>query len=165
MHSLMCMKGSSKRFVRGMEYGLIATLAMSLVMFLDYVIGASPLKVPLPLAIVSGVLMRSFGMQTLSGGVFLLSILIFFAYGALWMGLAIWSTDHMRWWKGLALGLGLWLLMAIFFLPMAGTVTFEIATAPATWIGTLIGHSVYGIVGGALADEKLRHRRAEAYPA
>lgn len=164
MHALTCMKGSSRRFVQGMEYGVIATIAMSVVMFLDYVIGASPLKVPLPLAVVTGVLMRSFGMQTVSAGVVLLAIPIFLAYGALWMGLAVWSTDRMRWWKGLVLGLGLWLLMMIFFLPMIATVSFEVATAPTTWIGTLIGHAVYGIVGGALADEKIRHRPPHAYP-
>ncbi|NVB82128.1 MAG: hypothetical protein HOV81_27350 [Kofleriaceae bacterium] len=159
------MKDSSRRFVRGMEYGAIATLAMSLVMFLDYVIGASPLKVPLPLAIVTGVLMRSVGMRVVEPGVVIAAIPIFFAYGALWMGFAVWSTDRMRWWKGLVVGLGLWLLMMIFYLPIAVTSSFEIVTKPSTWIGTLIGHAVYGIVGGVLADDKLRHHRAEPYPA
>lgn len=159
MHALLYMKDSSRRFLQGVEYGVIATFAMSVVMLLDYVIGASALKAPLPLSIVVAVIMRAVGLENITTPVVLVAIPIMFAYGALWMGLAVWSTDHMRWWKGLALGLGLWILMMIFFLPMQGDVTFEVATAPSTWIGTLIGHAAYGVTGGVLADEKLRHRR------
>lgn len=159
MHALLYMKDSSRRFLQGVEYGVIGTLAMSVVMFIGYVIGAGDLRAPLPLSIVTSIIMRASGIENLSVPLVLVAILIMFAYGALWMGLAVWSTDHMRWWKGMALGLGLWIVMMIFFLPLEGNFTFEVATAPSTWIGTLIGHALYGATGGALADERLRQRR------
>ena len=84
------------------------------------------------------------------------SVPIYLAYGAFWMGFLALSLDRVTWYDGLAVGLGLWLVMAVFLVPIAGGYTFSLATSGGMWLSTFLEHVVYGLVGGVLVDHRLR---------
>jgi hypothetical protein len=91
-------------------------------------------------------------------GILVLAAIVQFAYGAIWGGLLDASTRRVSAWHGVLVGIGLWLLMVIFYEPMAGVVVFDLATNPGLWIATLLAHVLYGYVLGALlAWDQRRH--------
>jgi hypothetical protein len=143
------MQRETKRFWRGCEWGLIATLAMTLVMLLVYFVGPSSMPDPMPLAITTGLIARVLGLALVPAWVVVLGIVIQLAYGALWGGLLASSTHEVTIGKGIAVSLGLWALMLIFYLPMAGSDVFSLASNPMMWVLTLIFHIIYGGVLGA----------------
>jgi hypothetical protein len=86
-----------------------------------------------------------------TAGVIVLATIVHFAYGALWSGLLAASTSRVTWWKGMVVGLGLWVIMLVFWLPMGGADVFQVAARGAAWGWSLLVHLVYGISIGALA--------------
>jgi hypothetical protein len=149
--SLFVMQRSTKRFWIGCEWGLIATLAMTLVMLLVYFVGPSGMPDPMPLAITTGLIARVAGLELVTPWVVVLGILIQLGYGALWGGLLAVSSPDVTIGKGIAVSLGLWGLMLIFYLPMAGGTAFSLVANPMMWILTLIFHLIYGaVLGGGL---------------
>ena len=155
------MTTSSKRFWIGAANGVVATLVMSIAMALVYVIGLMP--EPIPLAQLSRITAAVLHQRLVTTGILIVAIPIHLAYGGLWAGLATASTRHVTWWKGLVLGLGLWAIMMVFFLPMSGTQTFALASHAGTWISTLLVHVVYGVTYGVLT-ERLETRRLPEPP-
>lgn len=144
------MQLTTLRFWRGCAWGLVATLAMTAFLLLVWLIWPSAVPDPLPHAITIGLVARVFGAEPISPGVLLLAMIIQFAYGAFWSGLLEVSSRRVTAAKGIVLGLGLWLIMIIFYMPMAAQMAFSFATKPGIWISTLIGHVIYGYTAGAL---------------
>jgi hypothetical protein len=142
----------SKRFWIGAGFGIIATLVMSVLMVLIYVMGLSAMAEPIPLAQLARIIAAGLGLKDTSVLALVLAIPIHLAYGALWAGLVTSSTRQVTWWKGMALGLGLWAILIVFFLPMSGQATFAVATRSSVWITTLVLHLVYGLTFGVLAQ-------------
>jgi hypothetical protein len=142
----------SKRFWIGAGFGIIATLVMSVLMVILYVSGAGAMAEPMPLAQLARIFAALLGTRDTSAIALVLAIPVHLAYGGLWAGLATASTRQVTWWKGMALGLGLWAIFMVFFLPMSGQVTFAVATRGTVWLSTLVLHLVYGLTFGLLAQ-------------
>src|SRR5262245_7065243 len=112
------MQSANRRFWLGCEWGLVATLVMTSVMLLVYFVGPRSIP-PMPLAVTSGILARVFGVATVGVWVVVLAVIVQLIYGALWGGLLAASTRDVTIGKALAVSLGLWVLMVIFYVPMA----------------------------------------------
>jgi hypothetical protein len=146
------MRRSTKRFWAGAMAGAAAALTMAIAMLVIVFIGTPVLTEPAPLSIITGILVRALGLGGVPAWAIALAFVVHLAYGALWGGLLAVSTPRVTVGKGLVIGLGLWLGMLVFWLPMSGNVTFAIATSYAMWIGTLVCHLIYGATLGWLVD-------------
>lgn len=130
----------------GFVWGVVATLAMSTLMIVGMVTGAAPMPRPIPEAIVSLVIddaatpirmLTAVSAHLLYGGVF----------GALLAG----TVQQVSVWKGLALGVVLWIGMGIVALPLIGWGVFGTTITPKIAVATLVLHLVYGgVLGWAL---------------
>jgi hypothetical protein len=145
------MRAANERFWIGAAWGLVATLIMSAVMVLIWLTGTAGMNEPIPLSLAAHIVGKIFGMRTVTTGVLVLATIVHFGYGALWSGLLAASTSRVTWWKGAIVGLGLWVIMLVFFLPMAGADVFQVATHGAAWGWSLLVHVVYGVSVGVLA--------------
>ena len=158
------MKDSNHRFWIGATAGLIATFAMSVVMMVEFIFVPQYLPEPLPFALLARLVGRMLPRDTVDGVTLALAIPLHFAYGALWAGGTAVSAAHINWKLGLLIGLGMWLIMAIFLMPLAGGATFSVATSPWPWISTLILHAIYGAAFGALVDRATRAHHPHGEP-
>ena len=133
------------RFWKGALWGAVATVAMSVLMILAAVTGVSPMPKPIPAAIVGkltgGELPKPMLMAT--------AAILHLGYGAFWGGVLAAASERITVWRGLVLGVGLWLLMQIIVLPFLGWGLFGVGQTPKIALATLILHLVYGVTLGA----------------
>lgn len=139
---------SPGRLARGFGWGVVATLAMSVVMILGTVTGRSPMPMPVPAAIVG---------QILGGGlpqplIALLAAVSHLAFGGVAGAVLAAIARPVTFLKGLGWGLVLWVVMGLVFLPLVGWGLFGTSIAPQIAVATLILHLIYGIVLGLLLD-------------
>ena len=153
------MTRTERRFLEGARAGLIATLAMSFVMILTYLIARRQFPEPVPLAMIANLLARLFRTATVTTGEVVVAAILHLAYGAFWFGMLAVSTYRVTWWKGLVVGLGLYLIMLVFMLPLVGQPVFNLATWGWMWLATLLMHIVYGVTGGAIMQRRDEFRR------
>lgn len=152
------MQTANRQFWRGCAWGLVATLVMTVALLIAWQLWPSGVPQPLPLAITVGIVARVFNAPSMSPGILVLAAILQLAYGAVWGGLLEVSTRRVSAWHGIVVGLGLWLIMVIFYEPMAGVETFALATNGGLWIVTLLAHVLYGYTLGALlAWDERRH--------
>lgn len=149
------MKPTNRRFWIGVSAGLIATLVMSAAMMLGFAFAPHRLAAPLPFALLAQVVARALHRDTVDTAAVIVAIPLHFAYGALWAGAAALSAQ-MNWRRGVVIALGMWLIMAIFLIPLAGSETFAIVISPTPWIFTLVLHVIYGATFGAIVDRVTR---------
>lgn len=142
-------ESTSNRLARGFGWGVIATVAMSVLMIIGMTTGMAPMPKPIPAAIV-GTLLGG-GPQPL---IMVLAIVLHLAYGGFWGGVLARLTPRVTITKGLALGIGLWLLMQVAVLPFIGWGLFGTAVTPKIAVATLLLHLVYGGVLGMGLDRK-----------
>lgn len=145
------MRAADERFWIGCAWGLVATLIMSAVMLILWWTGASAMSEPIPLSLAARFVGKVLHMRTITPGVVVAAMVVHLGYGGMWSGLLAASTSRVTWWKGMLVGLGLWVIMLIFFLPIAGADVFKVATAASAWGSSLVVHLVYGISVGVLA--------------
>lgn len=122
---------------------------MTFVMLLVYYLTPNTTPDPLPVAITTGIIAKLAGVGRDAAWVVALGIIVQLAYGAAWGALLALSTPNVTIGKAIAVSIGLWVLMWIFYVPMAGADVFAIATNPVSWFLTLIFHLIYGTVLGA----------------
>ncbi|MFW6201277.1 MAG: DUF6789 family protein [Gemmatimonadota bacterium] len=144
------------RFGRGFVWGVVATVAMSVLMVIGMLTGVAPMPRPIPAALVG---------RTLGGGpeplIMVLAVAAHLAYGGVWGGVFASLVRPVTVWNGLALGVGLWLLMQVAVLPYLGWGAFGAAVTPAIAVATLALHLVYGATYGALV-RRVESAAAEA---
>lgn len=131
------------QLVRGFAWGIVATVAMSLVMLATVVTGLSPLPEPIPKALVTTVLGLS-GMPLVpiaAAGAHLL-------YGGVFGGLLAGASDRISALHGVALGLGLWVVALLAVFPVLGWGIAGSSLGPRPAVATLVLHLVYGAVLG-----------------
>ena len=133
-------------FMRGFGWGVVATIAMSLLMLFGVWTGMSPMPKPLPLAVAA----RLLGDGTAQPVLLIAAVLAHFAYGGVCGGVFAILAWPVTVWKGLGLGAFLWLLMQVFVLPVVGWGFFGVAVNPVITVATLVLHAVYGATYGAL---------------
>jgi hypothetical protein len=136
------------RFLTGFGWGVVATVAMSLLMLIGVGTGASPMPKPIPAAIVG----RLGGAALPGPAMMALAAAAHLGYGGFWGGVLAVGIDRVTVKAGLALGVGLWLLMQVVVLPFVGWGLFGASVTPAIAGATLVLHLVYGGVLGALVD-------------
>lgn len=140
---------SSHRIAAGFGWGVVATIAMSILMIIGVRTGIAPMPKPIPAAIVG---------KLLGGGpkalVMILAIVSHIAYGGFWGAVLARFASPVTIGKGLGLGVILWLIMQLVVLPFLGWGLFGSAVTLKIAGATLLLHLVYGAVLGALIDRK-----------
>lgn len=132
---------------RGFAYGVAATIAMSAVMALGAASGASPIPQPVPKAGVTSLL----GVGGPPPLVAALAVGLHLAYGGAFGALLATAGRPATVARGLGLGVALWLLMGVLFLPALGWGAFGTSVTPRVAVATLALHLVYGgVLGWAL---------------
>ncbi|MCH8306241.1 MAG: hypothetical protein IIB94_14070 [Candidatus Marinimicrobia bacterium] len=126
---------------KGFIWGLLATLAMTVVMLLGMISKLSPMPAPIPIALAKW----AFGdlpKPALMG----LGMIAHFLYGGI-AGLVFTLVikNRVNIWKGLGWGILLWLGMQLIFLPLLGWGVFGIVISPKIAVATLMLHLIYGI--------------------
>lgn len=150
-----------KRFFIGFGWGILATLAMSLVLALGDATGFTSLEpAPIPVAIA----MRLTGSPAMSGGVMVLAVATHFGIGAVVAGLYAVVVRRSNWVRGLGLGICLWLILQLAILPGLGWGPFALRVNSALWLTTLVAHLIYGVAVGALVDRQQAPRRDLVIP-
>jgi len=140
----------TKRFCSGFGWGVVATVGMSIPMIIGTASGVAPMPEPIPKAIVTTVLGKELSIPL----IIFLAVGSHLTYGGIWAGLLIQVTDRVTIWKGLGLGVFLWLLMQVVVLPLIGWGLFGAAITPKIAAATLILHLIYGALVGWLVDRR-----------
>lgn len=151
------------RFWRGVGWGVVATVAMSVLMILGMLSGRAPMPAPIPAAIVG---------QLTGGGLpqpalMAVAALSHLAYGGFWGGVLAASTRPVTVMKGVGLGVVLWLLMQVIVLPFLGWGLFGVSQTSMIAVATLILHLVYGATYGwlmARTETAAGHDRSPSIP-
>jgi hypothetical protein len=136
------------RLARGFGWGVVATIATSVIMILGTATGVSPMPAPIPVAIVSRVLGEGMPQPL----IVLLAAASHLFYGGFWGAVIAAVTRPVTVWKGIGLGVFLWLVMQVAVLPFLGWGPFGAAITPQIAVATLVLHLVYGATLGWLLD-------------
>jgi hypothetical protein len=143
------------RTARGFGYGVLATLAMSVIMVVGVTTGFSPMPRPIPEAIAGSI----------AGGapkplVMALAVVLHLGYGGIFGALLARFAPPVTLAKGIGLGIALWVLMGSVVLPLLGWGLFGTAITPKVAVATLLLHLVYGGVLGWSLDRGAAGRTA-----
>lgn len=135
------------QLVVGFAYGIAATILMTLMMAFGTASGASPIPEPIPKAAVTSLLGVEGPLPLVAG----LAVGLHLAYGGVFGALLAAAGRPVTLAKGLGLGLALWLVMQLSFLPALGWGFFGADVTPKIAAATLALHLVYGgVLGWAL---------------
>ena len=109
----------TKRLAVGFGWGVVATIAMSVLMILGVVTGLSPMPSPIPEALVNK------GLGLLGVGlpkplIMLLAAVAHLSYGGVAGAILAALTRPVTVWKGLGWGVFLWLVMQVAVFPLLG---------------------------------------------
>jgi Family of unknown function (DUF6789) len=146
---------NAKRFWPGFRAGVLATIAMSIVMIVGTVSGISPMPKPIPVAIVATIL----GAALPKPALIALGATTHLLYGGTFGGVLALITTPVTVRKGLLLGIVLWAAMQVLWLPFLGWGMFGSAVTPKIAGATLLLHLIYGGAVGWLTN-----RRAQRAP-
>ena len=135
-----------RRLAVAFGWGVVATMVMSVPMILATASGIAPMPKPIPAAIIGLI----FGPGLPKPVHLLLAAVSHLAYGSVWALIFAAVVSRITVWKGLALGVVLWLLMQLIVLPMLGWGVFGTAVTPKIAVATLVLHLIYGGTLGAL---------------
>ncbi|WP_255681468.1 DUF6789 family protein [Natrinema sp. SYSU A 869] len=142
----------------GFGYGVVATIAMSILMFLAVVSGKSPMSQPIPKAVVA----QLFGSDLPKPMLMALAIGLHLGYGGVFGAVLARIARPVTIRNGLALGIGLWALMQVTFLPFLGWGLFGTAITPEIAVATFVLHLVYGGVLGWVLNRELSSTSGES---
>lgn len=138
------------RLREGFGYGVVATIAMSILMLAALVSGMSPMPQPVPKAVVA----QLFGSGVPKPVLMALAVGLHLGYGGVFGAVLARVAHPVTIWKGFAFGVVLWTLMQVTFLPFLGWGLFGTAITPKITVATLVLHLVYGgVLGWALARD------------
>lgn len=135
------------RLTAAAGWGVVATLAMSVLMLLSVVSGLAPMPEPIPLALVKetvGVLPQPALMAVAAAA--------HLAYGALAAVVLAALAKRVSLPVGLGYGVVLWAVMGLVWLPYLGWGLFGTGITPIVVAATLVLHLVYGGTLGLLLD-------------
>lgn len=138
----------TKRFWSGFGWGVVATVGMSIPMIIGTASGVAPMPEPIPKAIVTTVLGKELPIPL----IMFLAAGSHLAYGGIWTALLTQVTARITIWKGLGLGVFLWLFMQVVVLPFIGWSMFGATITPKIAAATLVLHLIYGALVGWLVD-------------
>ena len=131
---------SSAPLWRGVGWGGVATVAMSIPMMIGMAAGVAPMPEPIPKALVTFV----FGTGLPAPLLMALSAGSHLGYGGFFGAVLTRLYPKAGLWKGVGLGILLWLIMEIVVLPLLGWGFFGVAISPKIAVATLVLHLIYG---------------------
>ena len=134
----------ASRLWRGVGWGVLATIAMSIPMLIGTATGMSPIPEPIPKALVTLV----FGAGLPAPLLMLLAAGSHLAYGGFFGGVLARFVRPVTLGKGLGLGAVLWLVMQVVVLPLLGWGFFGAAVTLKITVASLLLHLIYGAVLG-----------------
>lgn len=137
------------RIPAGAGWGVVATVAMSVLMLAGVASGVAPMPKPIPAALVA----ETFGALPEPARL-VLAVAAHLGYGAV-AGAAL-AVVVRRASVRIATGYGvlLWALMGLVWLPYLGWGLFGTAVTPTIAVATLLLHLVYGVTLGLLLDRR-----------
>jgi len=133
-----------KRFRIGFGWGVLATLAMSVVMIGGMLTGISPMPVPIPAAIVAKLTSGALPKPALMA----VAAALHLGYGGSWGGVLASLRGRASLARGVMLGAALWVLMGAAVLPWLGWGPFGTGRTPRIAAATLVLHLIYGVTLG-----------------
>ena len=146
------------RFWKGFGWGVVATIAMSALMVIGMLTGMAPMPKPIPAAIVGKLTGGALPQLAIMG----LAVVLHLGYGGLWGGAFASVVRRVTVWRGIGLGVLLWLIMQVAVLPFLGWGVFGTNQTPKIAVATLILHLVYGGTFGWLMDRSGASRAVTA---
>ncbi|WP_299436680.1 DUF6789 family protein [uncultured Rhodospira sp.] len=153
---------------RGLVAGIVATLALSILMMIKAMAGLLPAVNAIELLTRIGYSWVGLPASPIVG--WLMHIMVgVVAWGGLFALLQPYLPGAADWARGMVFSVAGWLLMMLVVMPMAGTGLFGLSIGIAPAIATLVLHLIFGaILGGvfgALAPQPTYHgdREAHAY--
>ncbi len=130
----------------GIGWGIVATISMSTFHLLAKLLGLFPVWPPTPAAVVK----RMLGSGMPHPLLIVLAIGFHLAYGGFWGG-ALWASSmRITVWKGIGLGVFLWLIMQLAVFPFLGWGVFASGLNSKIAVAALVEHLVFGTVLGLL---------------
>jgi hypothetical protein len=138
------------RFLSGLGWGIVATVAMSIPMIAGAVAGFLPMPRPIPAAIVGTILGQALpqpALMVLAAGSHL-------AYGGVAGGILAMLTRPVTVVKGLGWGVLLWAVMGVAWLPFLGWGIFGTGISPRVTVATFVLHLIFGVTLGWLTDRR-----------
>lgn len=130
------------RTLIGFGWGVAATAGMSVLMIAGVLTGMSPMPRPIPKALVASIVPPGFP----GPAILILAAGAHLAYGGLFGAILATVADRVSLSKGLGLGIGLWMLLGVVYLPLLGWGVFGIEVTARIAVATLVLHLVYGTV-------------------
>lgn len=140
-----------RRLWKGFEWGVVATLVMSLLMILAMVTGSAPMPKPIPAAIVGKLTGGGWPRPALMATAALLHL----GYGGVWGGLLATVVRRVTLSHAVALALFLWLSMQVVVLPFLGWGLFGSSLTIRIAAATLVLHLAYGLTFGLFMDRRV----------
>lgn len=137
----------TRRAVLGAGWGVVATLAMSVLMIAGFATGIAPMPKPIPQALVVQTL-GSVPKPALMG----LAVLAHLAYGASAGAVLAVALRRVTVARAIGYGVMLWALMGLAWLPYLGWGLFGTGITAKIAAATLLLHLVYGTTLGLLLD-------------
>jgi hypothetical protein len=132
------MRGTDRK-LRGAVAGVLATIAMSVLMLAGMVTGIAPMPEPIP-KVLAALVLGGAPQPALTGA----ALIGHLGYGAVWAAGLFGLRGDVDLAHGLGLGAGLWVLMGVAVLPLLGWGAFGTAVDPRIAVATLVLHLVYG---------------------
>lgn len=130
----------------GIGWGIVATISMSTFHLLAKWLGLFPVWPPTPAAVVKRILGSGMPHPLL----IVLAIGFHLAYGGFWGG-TLWAiTRRITVWKGIGLGVFLWLIMQLVVFPFLGWGVFASVLNSRIAAAALVEHLIFGTVLGLL---------------
>jgi len=143
----------NRNVLPGAMYGLAGTAIMSVFMMLFMMMGFAPLAEAFPFMVIKT-------MFYFIDSVFLLvtiTYLAHFVYGSFWSAIFVSLFPQGRLGAGFSLGVFLWVVMNIVWLPFIG-MKYSATLKPQIAILTLLFHLIYGATLGYLCGKRLGDR-------
>ena len=114
--------------------------------------GMAPMPKPIPAAMVG----KLTGGALPQAATMALAVVLHLGYGGFWGGAFAAAVRRVTVWKGIGLGVLLWLIMQVTVLPFLGWGLFGTAQTPKIAVATLVLHLAYGATYGWLMDRQAR---------
>ncbi|MDQ4077312.1 MAG: hypothetical protein M3220_13825 [Chloroflexota bacterium] len=139
-----------RQIALGFITGVIATIVMSVPIIIDALAGLSPIPQPIPLVVVKTTL----GARTHEALLLGVTTVAHLSYGGFWGAVLAVLAHPITIWKGVALGIFVWLVQQVVFLPYIGWGLFGTAITVAIAAVTFLNHMVYCLTSSWLLGRK-----------
>jgi Family of unknown function (DUF6789) len=143
---------SGRRLAVGFRWGVVATVIMSVVMIAGTATGLSPMPKPIPVALVA----RMLGAGLSKPVRMVLGAVAHLGYGGVFGAVLAAVARPATVWKGVGIGVALWFVMQVVWLPYLGWGAFGASVTPRIAVATLVLHLIYGASAGWLIDRSVR---------